>query len=85
MSNVLNRLTVVLSGIGAAWFSFKYVNHPSQPLYHEFFLFVTSWLLLYSFIEIAFEPVSNKHEPEANKVKKKRIRRKNKTAVNAAK
>ncbi|MBM7854091.1 Na+/melibiose symporter-like transporter [Desulfohalotomaculum tongense] len=81
MSDLLNKISVVVAGIGAVWFTFFSVNQPGSPFYHHILLFLVSWGLFYTFIDISFGPVAAEQTNNEKKKKKKKIRRKNKTAT----
>ncbi|MEG6615605.1 hypothetical protein V6C27_04085 [Peptococcaceae bacterium 1198_IL3148] len=81
MSHLLQKIALVLTGLMALWFAFAYVHQPTVPFYHNMVLFVVSWVLFYSLLDIAFQPVSAVEIPNTDK-KRQKIRRKNSTTVN---
>lgn len=73
MYDWLYRLLTMGSGLFAAWFTFYYVSQPPAPLYHQLLLFLTSWILCYSFISMLFLEQSPSKQAENNT---KKVRRK---------
>lgn len=59
MNSMMCKFAIIISGVLGALFTFILVEQPATPLYHNILLMGVSWLLFYSFIDIALEPIKS--------------------------